>query len=75
MAIACAVLDVIEEEKLQLRAKTIGTQLIEKLKLLKTKHDEIGDIRGEGLMVGIELVVSKRTKEPNPTLAQTIKKR
>ena len=75
MAIASSVLDVIEEETLQIRANTIGTHLIEKLEILKAQHDEIGDIRGEGLMVGIELVVSKKTKEPNPALAQSVKKR
>lgn len=75
MAIASAVLDVIEEEKLQKNAQTVGVYLIEKLEVLKVHHDQIGDVRGEGLIVGIEIVVDKKTHKPNKSLALSIKKR
>ena len=36
------------------------------LKELQQKYDQIGDVRGHGLMIGIELVKDKESKEPNP---------
>jgi len=59
-----AVLEVIEREKLQENALKIGEQLSTGLHRLKEKHDIIGDVRGKGLMLGIELVKDRATKEP-----------
>jgi alanine-glyoxylate transaminase / (R)-3-amino-2-methylpropionate-pyruvate transaminase len=59
-----AVLDVIERERLQENALKIGNKLLTDLNELKQKHDLIGDVRGKGLMLGIELVRDRRTKEP-----------
>jgi alanine-glyoxylate transaminase/(R)-3-amino-2-methylpropionate-pyruvate transaminase len=59
-----AVLDVIEREKLQVNALRIGTQVLAGLERLKTKHNLIGDVRGKGLLLGIELVKDRATKEP-----------
>ena len=59
-----AVLDVIEREKLQANALKIGAQLIAGLERLREKHNIIGDVRGKGLMLGIELVKDRATKEP-----------
>ncbi len=59
-----AVLDVIEREKLQANALKIGDQLAAGLHRLKEKHNVIGDVRGKGLMLGIELVKDRVTKEP-----------
>jgi alanine-glyoxylate transaminase/(R)-3-amino-2-methylpropionate-pyruvate transaminase len=59
-----AVLDVIEKEKLQQNALKIGTHLLDGLNRLKGKHNLIGDVRGKGLMLGIELVKDRQTKEP-----------
>ena len=59
-----AVLEVIEREKLQANALKIGAQLIAGLERLKQKHNIIGDVRGKGLMLGIELVKDRATKEP-----------
>jgi alanine-glyoxylate transaminase/(R)-3-amino-2-methylpropionate-pyruvate transaminase len=59
-----AILEVIDREKLQQNARTIGNQLIDGLNRLKEKHNLIGDVRGKGLMLGIELVKDRQSKEP-----------
>ena len=59
-----AVLEVIEREKLQENALEIGNHIFAGLTRLKEKHDIIGDVRGKGLMLGIELVKDRATKEP-----------
>ena len=59
-----AVLQVMREEKLQANAKHVGTMLLERLEALQNKHMIIGDVRGKGLMMAIELVKDRRTKEP-----------
>ncbi len=66
MAAALAVVNIIEEEDLRTNAKTVGDYLREKLDALKEKYEIVGDVRGMGLMQGIEFVKDKRTKEPNP---------
>ena len=63
-AIGKAVLEIIDEEKLQENALKIGNRILTGLNELKQKHDVIGDVRGKGLMLGIELVKDRRTKEP-----------
>ena len=59
-----AVLEVIDREKLQLNSMEVGNYLINGLKGLMEKNDIIGDVRGKGLMIGIELVKDRRSKEP-----------
>jgi alanine-glyoxylate transaminase / (R)-3-amino-2-methylpropionate-pyruvate transaminase len=59
-----AVLDVIARENLQQNALTIGGQIANGLSRLKEKHNIIGDVRGKGLLLGIELVKDRTTKEP-----------
>src|SRR5256714_1120169 len=59
-----AVLDVIDREKLQENSLTIGNHLLAGLNRLKEKHNLIGDVRGKGLLLGIELVKDRATKEP-----------
>src|SRR5207248_7602313 len=59
-----AVLDVIDREKLQANALKIGNQILVGLEGLKAKHNLIGDVRGKGLLLGIELVKDRATKEP-----------
>ncbi len=63
-AVGRSVLKVIEEEKLQENAHKTGSYLIRLLEDLKKKHTIIGDVRGRGLFVGIELVRDHSTKEP-----------
>jgi 4-aminobutyrate aminotransferase-like enzyme/Ser/Thr protein kinase RdoA (MazF antagonist) len=71
-AIGMSVLDVIEEENLQENAKVVGTYYMSLLKDLQNKHACIGDVRGSGLFIGIE-VVKENSKEPDTKLAQRIK--
>ena len=59
-----AVLEVIEREKLQENALRLGGYLLAGLEKLKQKHALIGDVRGKGLLLGIELVRDRGTKEP-----------
>lgn len=56
MAQGMATLDVILEEKIQARAKEIGGYLMEGLRDLQKRHKIVGDVRGRGLMVGVEIV-------------------
>jgi len=60
-----AVLQVIEEEKTCENARIVGAALLEKLNELKARYNAIGDVRGRGLMLGIELVKDRETKEPD----------
>ncbi|KAK1285825.1 hypothetical protein QJS10_CPB20g00165 [Acorus calamus] len=59
-----AVLKVIEKEKLQENAFVVGSYLIDRLKSLQAKHEVIGDVRGRGLMIGVELVTDRQLKTP-----------
>src|SRR5438309_11122399 len=59
-----AVLDVIDREKLQANSLKIGDRILAGLGKLKNKHNIIGDVRGKGLLLGIELVKDRQSKEP-----------
>src|SRR5207244_10995024 len=59
-----AVLDVIDREKLQANSLKIGNRILAGLGQLKEKHNIIGDVRGKGLLLGIELVKDRQSKEP-----------
>ncbi|OMO55243.1 Aminotransferase class-III [Corchorus olitorius] len=63
-AAGLAVLNVIEREKLQDNAFVVGSYLKERLTALKDKYDLIGDVRGRGLMLGVELVTDRNLKTP-----------
>jgi 4-aminobutyrate aminotransferase-like enzyme len=63
-AIGLTVLEVVLEEDLQAHALRIGEQLLQQLRGLKEAHDIIGDVRGSGLFLGVELVRSRETLEP-----------
>lgn len=63
-AMGKAVLEVIDREKLQQNAHDVGGYLIERLRGLQEKQPLIGDVRGKGFMVGVDLVRDRETKEP-----------
>lgn len=72
MAIALSVMEVIESEKLQENAEVVGQYCKELLEKQKQKHELIGDIRGCGLFIGIDLVKDRATKEPATEMAQSV---
>ncbi|PIA55074.1 hypothetical protein AQUCO_00800071v1 [Aquilegia coerulea] len=59
-----AVLRVLEKEKRQAHCADVGSHLIHRLKSLQQRYEIIGDVRGRGLMVGIELVTDRKEKTP-----------
>jgi 4-aminobutyrate aminotransferase len=63
---ASAVIDVIKEEKLLENANKQGAYIMKRLNELKEKSEIIGDVRGKGLMIGMEIVESKESKKPAP---------
>lgn len=65
-ATALAVIKMIEEEDLRTNCKVVGDYLRSRLEELKEKYPIIGDVRGLGLMQGVELVKDRETKEPAP---------
>jgi 4-aminobutyrate aminotransferase-like enzyme len=71
-AAGLAVLDVLEEEKLQENALRVGTHLKNRLQELQKRHALIGDVRGSGLFLGVDLVVDRNTREPAPLQASYV---
>jgi 4-aminobutyrate aminotransferase/(S)-3-amino-2-methylpropionate transaminase len=72
LAAASAVLDVFEEEELVARACTIGETLRERMLEWQQRWPRIGDVRGLGAMLAIELVSDPATKAPAPELAAAV---
>lgn len=68
-AAGLAVLDVIEEEDLQAHALDVGLYMNDGLFELASRHESIGDVRGDGLFKAIEMVKSRTTREPDSELA------
>lgn len=71
-AIGMAVMDVVENEGLLTSAKKLGIRLMKGLSSLMEAHDLIGDVRGRGLFIGLELVTDRTTLEPASREASTI---
>ena len=71
-AAAMAMLDVLEKEQLMGHAETVGNYLMEGLKQLSAEFPIIGDIRGSGLFVGVELIMNRETLEPATHQAELI---
>ena len=72
-AAALTTLDLVEREYMA-NAVTMGARLMAGLKQLATRHARIGDVRGKGLMIGIEFVRDKQTREPNPELVAKLER-
>jgi 4-aminobutyrate aminotransferase / (S)-3-amino-2-methylpropionate transaminase / 5-aminovalerate transaminase len=71
-AAALAVLDVIDEEGLVERAAAIGETMRGRMQAWQERFDEIGDVRGLGAMLAIELVHDRESKDPAPELGAAI---
>jgi 4-aminobutyrate aminotransferase len=71
-AAACATIDVIRQEKLPEKAANLGDYLKERLLELQAEHPVIGDVRGRGLMVGVEF--SDAQRQPNAAAASAVTK-
>ncbi|XP_051983366.1 ethanolamine-phosphate phospho-lyase-like [Xyrauchen texanus] len=71
-AIGLAVLDVIEKEDLQGNALRVGGYLTQLLDNLKERHPLVGDVRGHGLFVGVELVRDRQKRTPATAEAQDV---
>ncbi|XP_020026063.1 alanine--glyoxylate aminotransferase 2, mitochondrial [Castor canadensis] len=65
-AIGSVVLEVIKEENLQENSQEVGTYMLLKLAKLRDEFDIVGDVRGKGLMIGIEMVQDKMSRQPLP---------
>jgi len=76
--IACAtalkVLEIIERENIVEQAATLGKKLQKRLDEFYDKYEVIGDVRGKGPMLAMELVKDRKTKEPNPEAASKVMK-
>jgi alanine-glyoxylate transaminase / (R)-3-amino-2-methylpropionate-pyruvate transaminase len=64
MAAGLAVLEVIDEEGLQENARQVGGRLLRGLRRLQERHSLVGEVRGMGLMLGVELVTDRATRAP-----------
>ena len=69
---ALAVLEIMDEERLLENATKLGKEALESLSELKDRYEFVGDIRGKGLVMGIEIVTSKSSKTPDSTRAKKI---
>jgi len=74
-SVGLTVIDVILREKLTDHAGEMGSYLIEQLRDLQQRHECVGDVRGRGLMVGIELVADRESKRPVPEFGAAVSKR
>lgn len=74
-AVGLTVLDVIERDGLVARTAELGGVLRAGLLDLQSRHEVVGDVRGRGLLQGIELVLDRATKQSSDELGQTITRR
>ena len=74
-AVGLKVIEIILRDRLADRAKAAGERLRAGFEALQQRYEVIGDVRGRGLLMGIELVTDRRSKTPAPELAQRIMNR
>ncbi|XP_025102350.1 5-phosphohydroxy-L-lysine phospho-lyase-like isoform X4 [Pomacea canaliculata] len=71
-AVGMAVLDVIENEKLMASARSVGKCLLDGFRSIMPSHPMMGEVRGMGLMVGVELVIDKESRKPASEAAEIL---
>ncbi|ESO87374.1 hypothetical protein LOTGIDRAFT_81966, partial [Lottia gigantea] len=71
-AVGMAVLDVIQNEKLQSAARSVGKCLIDGFQAIQSSHCMMGDVRGQGMIVGVELVMDKESRKPAKEAAEIL---
>jgi len=71
-AVGLKVLEIVERDGLVARATASGERLASGLRALQDRHECIGDVRGRGLLLGVEIVKDRRTKEPASALGAAI---
>ncbi|ODN01255.1 Ethanolamine-phosphate phospho-lyase [Orchesella cincta] len=71
-AIGLAVLSTVRSLSLQMNARTVGEFLREGIRALGHQHQNIGQVRGTGLMIGVEIVHSQKSRKPAPRIADKI---
>jgi len=69
---ALTTIEIIEDEDLIENAATIGQYALEQLEAMKDKHPSIGDVRGRGFLIGIDLVLDREDKTPANDLAEEV---
>jgi 4-aminobutyrate aminotransferase-like enzyme len=67
-----AVIEIMEREKLEDNSLRMGKLMKSRLEQMQEKCPYIGDVRGSGLVMGVELVKDKKTKEPAPDLTKKL---
>ena len=72
-AAALATLELLEEKYLT-NAAEVGQYMQDALEEIQARHTSMGDVRGKGLMIGVEFVKDKNTKEPNEEIREMIEK-
>lgn len=70
--VGLAVLEVMDNENLMASSKAVGKTLLEDLAHLKNRHEYVGDVRGLGLCIGVEVVKDKLSRKPDQQTAETI---
>jgi 4-aminobutyrate aminotransferase-like enzyme len=70
--VGLAVLDVVADERLQHRAAVLGERLLAGLRGLAKEHELVGDVRGSGLFVGVELVADRAARTPDGAAASAV---
>jgi 2,2-dialkylglycine decarboxylase (pyruvate) len=71
-AVGLKLLELVVREKLSERAREVGEHLRGGLLALKQRHECIGDVRGRGLLLGLDLVQDRSTRAPAPELAHRV---
>jgi 4-aminobutyrate aminotransferase len=69
---ALTTIEIIEQEGLVENAARVGARALERLHDLKDRHRLVGDVRGRGLLLGLDLVTNRESKEPAPEAAEEV---